>query len=182
MVTTQILVRRNWCAGYSAHPPGKIIHWLQERIKHWTKPATRVLIIGILSDITRNQVDLVLENVLLRQQLIVLNRQVKRLQLTNPERFRLVFLSHFTKFWKQALHIFQPDTHLRWHRELFRKYWRRKSKGKPKISLEKIALIVKMAEENHWWGADTISFHTLKSCPLDCSESPGSMRNICVVF
>jgi len=30
--------------------------------------------------------------------------------LTDPERFRLVFLSHFTKFWKQAFHIIQPDT------------------------------------------------------------------------
>jgi hypothetical protein len=71
---------------------------------------------------TRNHTDLVVENALLRQQLIVLNRQIKRPQLTNPDRFRLVFLSHFTKFWKQALHIVQPDTLLHWHRELFRKY------------------------------------------------------------
>ena len=34
---------------------GKILHWLQERIKHWTKPATSVLIIGILSDLTRSR-------------------------------------------------------------------------------------------------------------------------------
>jgi len=61
---------------------------------------------------------------LLRQQLIVLNRQVKRPQLSNPDRFRLVLLSRFTTFWKQALHIVQPDTLLRWHRELFSKYWR----------------------------------------------------------
>jgi hypothetical protein len=63
---------------------------------------------------------------LLRQQLIVLNRQVKRPQLTNFDRFRLVFLSHFTTFWKQALHIVQPDTLLRWHRELFGMYWRKR--------------------------------------------------------
>ena len=84
---------------------GKILLWLQERIKHWTKPATSVLIIGALSDLTRSHTDLVVENALLRQQLIVLNRQVKRPQLTNLDRFRLVFLSHFTKFWKQAIHI-----------------------------------------------------------------------------
>ena len=53
---------------------GKILHWLQERVKHWTKPATSVLIIGILSDLTRSRTDLVVENALLRQQLIVLNR------------------------------------------------------------------------------------------------------------
>ncbi|MEI6514046.1 MAG: integrase, partial [bacterium] len=84
---------------------GKILDWLQERVKHWTKPATSVLIIDILSDLTRSRADLVVENALLRQQLIVLNRQIKRPQLTNNDRFRLVFLSHFTKFWKQALHI-----------------------------------------------------------------------------
>ena len=97
---------------------GKILLWLQERIKHWTKPATSVLIIGALLDLARSHTDLVVENALLRQQLIVLNRQVKPPQLTNLDRFRLVFLSHFTKFWKQALHIVQPDTLLRWHREL----------------------------------------------------------------
>jgi len=123
---------------------GNILDWLQERVKHWTKPATSVLIIGTLSDLTRSRTDLVVENALLRQQLIVLNRQVKRPQLTNTERFRLVFLSHFTMFWKQALDIVQPDTLLRWHRELFCTYWRKKSQGKPKISAETIALIEKM--------------------------------------
>jgi hypothetical protein len=80
------------------------------------------LISGLLSDFNRSRADLMVENAMLCQQLIVLNRQVKRPLLTNPERFHLVFLSHFTKFWKQALHIVPPDTLLRWHRELFRKY------------------------------------------------------------
>ena len=91
----------------------KFLGWLKERIKYWTKPASSVLIIGILSDLTRSRTDLLLENALLRQQLIVLKRQIKRPQLTNPDRFLLVFLSHFTVFWKQALHIVQPDTLLR---------------------------------------------------------------------
>ncbi len=53
----------------------KFLGWLQERIKRWIKPATPALIVGILSDLTRNHTDLVVENALLRQQLIVLNRQ-----------------------------------------------------------------------------------------------------------
>jgi hypothetical protein len=81
---------------------GKFLHWLQERIKHWIKLATSVGIIGILSDLTRSYTILVVENALLRQQLIVLNRQVKRPQLTNPDRFRLVFLSHFTTLTHKA--------------------------------------------------------------------------------
>jgi putative transposase len=135
---------------------GEILLWLQERIKLWTKPASSVLIFSTLLDLTRNRTDLVVENALLRQQLIVLNRQIKRPRLTNPDRFRLVFLSHFTTFWKQALHIIQPDTLLRWHRELFQFYWRRKSQGKPKISAETIALIQEMAKENRLWGAERI--------------------------
>jgi hypothetical protein len=141
---------------------GKFLLWLQERIKHWIKPATPVLVSGVLSDITRSRADLVVENALLRQQLIVLNRQVKRPQLTDPDRFRLVLLSHFTKFWKQSLHIVQPETLLRWHRELFRDYWRRKSQGKPKISPETISLIQKIAKENQLWGAERICGELLK--------------------
>ncbi len=47
---------------------GKIVLWLQERIKFWTKPATSIIIIGTLLDLTRNRTDLVVENALLRQQ------------------------------------------------------------------------------------------------------------------
>ena len=46
---------------------GKILDWLQERVKLWTKPATSVLIIGALSDLTRSHADLIVENALLRQ-------------------------------------------------------------------------------------------------------------------
>jgi hypothetical protein len=141
---------------------GKFLLWLQKRIKHWIKPATPVLVSGVLSDITRSCADLVVENALLRQQLIVLKRQVKRPRLTDSDRFSLVLLSHFTRFWKQSLHIAQPETLLRWHRELFRNYWRRKSQGKPKISPETVALIEKIAGENHLWGAERIRGELLK--------------------
>ena len=67
---------------------GKILLWLLERIKRWTKPATSVLIIGLLSDLTHSHADLVVENALLRQQLILLNRQIKRPKLINLDRIR----------------------------------------------------------------------------------------------
>jgi hypothetical protein len=67
------------------------------------------LISGVLSDLTRSRSDLIVENALLRQQLIVLNRQVKRPLLTQHDRFRLVLLAHLP-VWKLALHIVQPDT------------------------------------------------------------------------
>ena len=92
----------------------------QQNLKHWAKPATLSLIAGIISDLTRSRSDLIIENALLRQQLIVLYRQVKRPMLTQHDRFLLVLISRFTRFWKQTLHIIQPDTLLRWHRDLFR--------------------------------------------------------------
>ena len=140
----------------------KLLVWLQERIKLWTKPVTSSLAIGILSDLTRSRADLVVENALLRQQLIILKRQVKRPQLTNADRIHLILLAHFTKFWKQALHILQPDTLLRWHQNLFCMYWRRKSQGRPKVVSETIVLIQKMANENLLWGAERIRGELLK--------------------
>lgn len=56
----------------------KFLSWLQERIKSWIKPATPVLIIDLLSDLTHSHTDLIVENALLRQQLTILKRQVKR--------------------------------------------------------------------------------------------------------
>ena len=91
----------------------------QQRLKHWAKPATLSLISGVVSDLNRSRSDLIVENALLRQQLIILRRQVKRPLLTQHDRFRLVLLARFTRFWKQTFHIVQPDTLLRWHRDFF---------------------------------------------------------------
>jgi putative transposase len=140
----------------------KFLSWLQERIKSWIKPATPVLMIDLLSDLTHSRIDLIVENALLRQQLIILKRQVKRPQLSNSDRIRLVLLSHFTKFWKPTLHIIQPDTLLRWHRNLFRNYWQRKSQGRPRLGSETITLIRKMVKENKLWGAERIRGELLK--------------------
>lgn len=72
---------------------------------------------------TRSRKDLMVENALLRQPLIVLNRQVKQPHFTQGDRFGLVLLARCTRFWQQALHIGQPETLLRWHQALFRFYW-----------------------------------------------------------
>jgi putative transposase len=141
---------------------GKLLHWLQECVKLWTKPATSALTVGILSDLTRSRADLVVDNALLRQQLIILKGQVKRPQLTKADRIHLVLLAQFTKFWKQTLHIIHPDTLMHWHQNLFRMYWRRKSQGRPKVESETIILIQKMANENLLWGAERIRGELLK--------------------
>ena len=134
-------------------------------IKHFTQPISTAIQTETFSDLTRSRKDLIIENAILRQQLIVLKRQAKRPQLTQRDRLRLIFLSRFTKFWQQALHIVQPDTLLRWHRDLFRRYWRRKSKSKqrkPRISPENIQLIKQLSRENRLWGAERIRGELLK--------------------
>jgi putative transposase len=138
---------------------------VKQHLKQWSKPAIGRITVGSLSDLRRSRKDLIIENAILRQQLIVLNRQVKRPQLTQGDRVRFVLLARLTKYWQQALHIIQPDTLLRWHRDLFRRYWRCKSKlekREPRISPETIELIQQMARENRLWGAERIRGELLK--------------------
>ena len=110
---------------------------------------------------------MVAENAFLRQQLVVLKRGVKRPRRTPVDRAVLALLASRVRRWRQALLIVQPDTLLRWHRRLFRGYWRRKSQGTPtarraKVSDETIALIREMAAANRLWGAERIRGELLK--------------------
>ena len=140
-------------------------NWLMQSVKRWTRPNRVSLTAGALTDMTRSRSDLIAENALLRQQLIVLRRQVKRPKLTNSDRVCLVLFARFTRYWQHALHIVQLDTLLRWHRDLFRLYWRRKSrrgKPKPRVPQETIDLIKEMAGANRLWGAERIRGELLK--------------------
>ena len=124
---------------------------LSSRFARWTKPLASSLPLQTLADLGRSKIELVAENALLRQQLIILKRQVKRPSITRTDRMLLVLLARLVRTWQQALIIVQPDTLLRWHRELFRLYWKRKSKTAshtPKVAAETIALIREMATNN----------------------------------
>jgi putative transposase len=98
----------------------------KQRLCQWTKPDSHSLALSAAMDLTPSKPELVLENILLRQQLIVLKRQVKRPALSWRDRTLFVLLASKLPTWKQALVIVQPETVLRWHRELFRWVWRRK--------------------------------------------------------
>jgi transposase InsO family protein len=78
-----------------------------------------------------------------------------------------VLLAGRVRTWRHALLIVQPDTLLRWHRRLFRWYWRSKSRGtapahRPPLAPETIALIREMAGANRLWGAERIRGELLK--------------------
>jgi len=62
--------------------------------------------------------------------------------------------------------LVKPDTVLRWHREGFRLFWKRRSRAtkgrQPRIGAETIALIRDMAARNETWGAERIRGELLK--------------------
>jgi putative transposase len=117
-------------------------------------------------DTFRPRSELVAENALLRQQIIVLRRAAPaRLQLHGEDRVILVLLARLNSAWRDALHLVKPDTLLRWHRDLFKLLWRRKSraKGRPKrLHGDIIKLIRVMAMANRLWGAERIRGELLK--------------------
>jgi putative transposase len=144
---------------------GTSVKVLYARCGHWTKPLSSSLPLGILADLGRSKSELIAENALLRQQLIMLKRQVKRPVCTKADRILLVLLARMVRAWKQALLIVQPETLLRWHCEAFRLYWKHMSKApahKPKVAAETIALIRETATKNRLWGAERIRGELLK--------------------
>jgi transposase InsO family protein len=123
------------------------------------------LLLGTIADLGRSKSELMAGNALLRQQLIVLRRQVKRPACRKADRLLLVLLARVVRTWKQALFIVQPETLLRWHRESFHLFWKRRSKAtshKPKVAAETVVLIKEMAAKNRLWGAERIRGELLK--------------------
>jgi len=140
-------------------------HTLYGGLVRWMKPRSSSLVFGTIADLAKGKSELLVENALLRQQLIILHRQVKRPVFRKTDRLLLVLLTRMVRTWKRALFIVQPETLLRWHRELFRAFWKHKSKAhsrKPRLSLETITLIKQMAANNRLWGAERIRGELLK--------------------
>jgi len=61
-------------------------HSLQPLILKWTKPSHTSLLLGTVMDLARGKSELVAEHALLRQQLIMLRRQIKRPTYTKTDR------------------------------------------------------------------------------------------------
>ena len=93
---------------------------LRRRLRAATRSAAAPLLIGTVADLARTKPELIAENAFLRQQLIVLRRQVGHPRCTPADRALLVLLASRLRTWRHALLLVQPDTLLRWHRQLFR--------------------------------------------------------------
>ncbi len=140
---------------------------LRQRLLAATRPAAAPLVTGTLADLIRSKPALIAENALLRQQLIIVQRSVKRPRCTSADRVLLVLLASRVRTWSHALLLVQPETLLRWHRQLARHVWRQRSAAaapahRPPMSAETIALIQEMAAANRLWGAERIRGELLK--------------------
>jgi hypothetical protein len=59
-----------------------LVQAVKRHLRQWTNPDNYDLVLNSAQDLTRSKSELRLENILLRQQLIVLKRQAKRPALT----------------------------------------------------------------------------------------------------
>lgn len=103
------------------------------------------------SDSRTNEVEVLV----LRHQLSILRRQVGRPRLRHRDRLFMSALSRVLPRDRWSSFLVQPQTLLRWHRELVRRKWtyrHRSPGGRPQVASEVQELILRMARENPRWG------------------------------
>jgi hypothetical protein len=125
-----------------------------------------IALLGALRASLKTRTDLALENLALRQQLVLLRRRSKRPQFERLDRLFWLWLSHQWAGWREALHVVRPQTVIRWHRQGFRAFWTWKSRrgrvGRPSVSSELAKLVRTMALANPLWGSPRIHGELLK--------------------
>jgi putative transposase len=130
-------------------------------------------IVMLARALLKSRRDLALENLALRQQLAILKAKTPRARPRPGDRLLWVLLRRFWPAWRNALIIVQPETVIRWHRERFRRYWRRKSRsalgGRPHLNAEIRDLVRRLACENPTWGAPRVH-GKLRMLGFDVSE------------
>ena len=102
---------------------------------------------------------LVAENLLLRQQVVVLRRQVKRPRLRLFDRWLFATLAGRFSDLLTVVLVVRPETVIRWHRAGWRLLWRwrsRRRRGRPPVDMDLRNLIRRMWRDNAIWGEDMI--------------------------
>jgi putative transposase len=111
--------------------------------------------------------DLILENLALRQQLLALNAKRPRRRLSTVHKFFWIAMLRPWLGWKQSLVLVTLRTVVGWDRAGSGLYWKwlsraRRLGGRTPVSKEIRTLISRMAAENPTWGAPRIHGELLK--------------------
>ena len=118
-----------------------------------------------------------LEIVLLRHELAILRRRVRRPQLTGRDRLALAALSRVLP--RRSWHAFpvRPETLLRWHRLIIARHCTdaHRRPGRPPLEAEVRELVLRLARENSHWGYLRIVGELRK---LGISVSATLVRNV----
>ncbi len=139
----------------------------------WDNPRPRVFsflyvvlrrLLELLALRRRGEADKDIEIVVLRHQLAVLRRQVKRPIFRPADRAFLAAASRVLTGERWHAFLVRPETLLRWHRRLVARKWTRPHRppGRPALDPEVKDLILRLARENPRWGYQRIRGELLK--------------------
>ena len=120
-----------------------------------------------------------LEILVLRHELSILRRQVIRPRFEPEDRLLLAAFSRLLPRRSWTAFCVRPETLLSWHRRLVARRWTypHRGPGRPPISRDVRALVVRFARENSNWGYLRIAGELRK---LGIAVSASSVRNILV--
>jgi len=97
--------------------------------------------------------ELAVEIVMLRHEVVVLRRQVAHPALRPPDRALLAGLSRLLDRRRLGRFFVQPETLLRWHRDLVRRRWTYPHRsGRPSVPAGTVGIVLQLARENPTWG------------------------------
>jgi len=130
-------------------------------------------LVGVLVRALGSRRDLIVENVVLRQQLAAYEARRGHPRIGAADQAFWVVLRQLWDRWRDTLVIVKPETVVRWHRAGFRRYWswisrRRRRQGRPPMGTEVRELVRRMGLENAW-GAPRIHGE-LRMLGFDVSE------------
>jgi len=134
-------------------------------------------LVGMLLGSLRSEHAKDIEIAVLRHQLDVLRRQVKRPEFRPADRALLAMLSSALPRWRWSSFLVTPDTILRWHRRLVTHKWTQTQPrgGRPPLADDVVALILRLARENPRWGYRRIQGELKK---LGMSVSATTIRTV----
>jgi hypothetical protein len=107
-----------------------------------------------LAVLARDDASKAAEILLLRHEVAILRRQVRRPRRSWADRALITALASLLPKARRAHLFVTPTTLMRWHRALVKRYWTRphRKPGRPSTRAEVRQLVLRLAAENSTWG------------------------------